>query len=154
MYFENLNKKVKSIDAIGSVLITGIEKDDEDEDDDESGDDVGDNLTQEQVNSLRHVIITKNGEKEIKAYMKKIGEGGDDDVCFFSTFSGDATIKSIPTMVKSILKKKQLPNQFDALFAMTYALNVYDVWMYDNESYEPGKQKFDTLFRQGVLFSY
>lgn len=140
VHFLLLQSTIESLSALGSVLIVGIEKegneDDEDEDDEDDDED-DDCYTEEQINSLRHIIVTENREKEVERSTRKFGGGG--DFAMFNTNTGNQTILKIPIALKKCLKKKTLPETFDALFAMTYALNNFDSWMYDNEMYEPGE---------------
>ena len=51
---------------------------------------------------------------------------------------GNIVCHGIVGEVKKALKKASLPEQFDALFALTYNLKSYDFWMHDNECWEPG----------------
>ena len=67
------------------------------------------------------------------------GQSGD-GFCMFNTHSGNTIIAGIPKQVQKALKKKTVPEQFDYLFALTYALNEYDYWMNDNEEWGKGVQ--------------
>lgn len=138
-HFLALEKKIESLSALGSVLIAGIEQegDDEDEDDDEDEEDDDVCYTEEQIKGLRHIIITANREKQIERCTYKFGGG--DGFVMSNTHTGNETIHYIPIVIKKSMKKKSLPETFDALFAMTYAINNFDTWMYDNEEYGAGK---------------
>ena len=52
--------------------------------------------------------------------------------------TGNDVILNLAKMVKKALNKATLPQRFDALFALTFALNQIDSWMHDNECYERG----------------
>jgi hypothetical protein len=49
--------------------------------------------------------------------------------------------------VKKALRKRALPERFDALFGLTWALLQHDFWMMDNECYEVGGQCETSLAR-------
>ena len=137
IHFLLLEKKIESLSALGSVLIAGIEGNgDEEEEDEEDEDTVC--YTAEQIRGLRHIIITKNREKEIERNTNRFGGGGDYMV-MFNTQTGNEAIHYIPIVLKKSMKKNSLAEKFDAVFAMTYALNNFDSWMYDNEEYGAGK---------------
>lgn len=140
-HFLCLERKIESLSALGSVLIAGVEQegDQDDEDDDEDEDDIC--YTDEQIKGLRHIIITKNREKEVERSTNKFGDG-DDFMAMFNTHTGNETIHYIPIVVKKSMKKKTLSERFDALFANTYALNNFDTWMYDNEEYGAGEKEY------------
>ena len=49
------------------------------------------------------------------------------------------TISAIPGRVRKATNAKlPLTARFDALLGLTFALNNWDVWMYDNEEYGEG----------------
>jgi hypothetical protein len=137
IHFLLLEKKIESLSALGSVLIAGIEGDDEEDDEEEDDEDDDVCYTAEQIRGLRHIIITKNREKEIERSTNRFG-GGDDCIAMFDTQTGNEAIHYIPIVLKRSMKKKTLSERFDALFAMTYALNYFDTWMVDNEEYGAG----------------
>ena len=120
-------------DCIASLLIVGIA----------SNLNEGEQVqtpTAEQMQQLRYVLITKAREKA----MDKIedfctgGQAGDEMV-WFNTGTGNEICFGIPSKVQAALRKKTLPQRFDALFALTHGLYESDVWMCDNECYGPGE---------------
>ena len=66
------------------------------------------------------------------------GQAGD-EMMFFNTSTGNDICFGIPKKVQAALKKKTLPQRFDALLALTHGLWAYDHWISDNECYEPGE---------------
>lgn len=137
-HFLKLNETIERLSAPGSVLIVGIKKtgddDDDDYDDEDEDDEIDENesYTDEQINNLRHIIITENREKEFERNTRKYG------LSFSNTHTGNATIYQIPQSIKKYMKKPTLSESFDGMFAMTYALLNFDTWMYDNEEWGEG----------------
>mmetsp|Transcript_7781 Transcript_7781/g.13096 ORF Transcript_7781/g.13096 Transcript_7781/m.13096 type:complete len:296 (-) Transcript_7781:65-952(-) len=139
-HFLKLNETIERLSSPGSVLIVGIKKEGDDEDDDEYDDeeeeddeiDEEESYTEEQINNLRHIIITENREKEFERNTRKFGAS------FGNTHTGNCTIYQIPQSIRKYLKMPTLSETFDGLFAMTYALHNFDSWMYDNEEWGPG----------------
>lgn len=58
----------------------------------------------------------------------------------FNTSSGNDVVFGIPGEVKKALAKKTMPERFNALLGLTYALKDIDFWMNDNEFWEEGDQ--------------
>ena len=58
---------------------------------------------------------------------------------WFNTNSGNIVIDGIPNQVKKAKAKKTIPEQFDRMFALTYALKELDFWMHDNECWGEGE---------------
>lgn len=132
-FFDHLEATVKSKGAKGPMMIVGIEgdEDDEDEEDDEKPEV---DYSEEQLATLRYVLITNKREKALDKFM----QFADPDDGFFTTSTGNQIIMQIPGEVNKILKMKAIPDRFDALFALTYCLNDLDMWMNDNECWEEG----------------
>jgi hypothetical protein len=91
------------------------------------------NFTEEQMNSLRFVMITKNREAQIEAMERLVlGDQYDSPFMAFSTRYSYHVLDTWGT-VKSRLSRMSPDKKFDALFAYTSTLLDYDVWMHDNE---------------------
>ena len=58
---------------------------------------------------------------------------------WFNTGTGNEICFGIPNKVQAALRKKSLPQRFDALSALAHGLYESDVWMRDNECYGPGE---------------
>ena len=136
IYFDRLKNVTERINGLGSLLISGIERDedDEEEDGDEEKDIDLNKYTEDQISTLRHVLITKRRDKAMKNGQKV----SDPEDGWFNTNTGNIVIQSIPGEIKKILKKSTIPEKFDYLFGLTYALYIDDSWMYDNEEWGEG----------------
>ena len=125
-YQERLQRVMEEHGCIGSMLIIGIDGPER-------------ALTAQEMETLRHVLITKSREKALTKAMDFCTCGQADDACMiFNTRSGNEVILGIPRQIKSALSKKSLPARFDALFALTRGLQAYKFWMHDNECYGEG----------------
>eukprot|EP00900_Chrysochromulina_parva_P020209 jgi/Chrpa1/2821/Chrysochromulina_OHIO_Genome00010107-RA len=58
----------------------------------------------------------------------------------FGTSEGNQICIGLPREVKKALKLKTLPERFDTLSALTYAIKEYVFWMNDNECWESGAE--------------
>lgn len=121
-------------------MIRGITKtrgEDESEDDDEDSEEEEDTskYTAEEMKTLRYVFITK--EREFHLDMMKdyvLGEQANDMVMMFNTsFSYEIKDGFYEYRDMSWKELKTPAEKFDSLFAYTYLLKMYDVWMHDNE---------------------
>lgn len=138
-YFEKMDKVCNDHHAEGWIMIQGIDRRrDDDDDNDEGCDGEGKKEksfvhTKEALDSLRYIAVTKSRnsflDKAIK--MARAGDRG-------NTAAGNDVIWSIIPWVNKAKKQKTLPLKFDAMFALTYALFYYDLWMRDNEMYGEG----------------
>jgi len=135
-HFKLLEETIASCSALGSCLIVGIDRDDSDSTESSSSDE-DEELTEEQVLSLRRIIITENREKALRR-ATKFATGGQRGCMMFNTDSGNMLIAELPREIRKAMKKVSLPDQFDALFGLTYSIYQYDYWMTDNEMYGPG----------------
>jgi hypothetical protein len=88
--------------------------------------------TAEQVSRLRHVLLPPARKAAFSAALSAAEQGDG------NTHAGNMVIYRIPRQVKAALAKPTPAQRFDALFALTFALNVYDNWMQDNECWEEG----------------
>lgn len=129
LYFERLGSVIAREQAEGCILVRGIETDDANEDDDSNKE-----YTADQLASLRHIIITKNRNALLKKATKVVTCGqSNNSIMMFDTSSGNEVIMGLPREIAKAMKKKTLAAKFDALFALTFALQKYDCWMNDNE---------------------
>lgn len=156
-YFDRLSEKVTETAAIGAILIRGLPEDD-DEDDDEEDEEAESGkeekpLTKDQVDSLRHVMMTKNRKKMLEQAGKEITGGQAGDYCMmFDTNSGNQAIYSILELTEKAMKKKSLPDKFDAMFGLTMNMDRYDFWIQDNELYGEGGNHCSCLLFLFLIF--
>jgi len=137
-YFKRLEDAQDKYNCVGSMLVVGVNSagsDDESEPDEEP------EYTSEQILQLRHILITKPRAK----YLEKADDfcscgQADGGFAMFNTSDGNQICFGIPKQVQAALKKKTMPERFDALFALTNGLKSYDFWMHDNECWEPGQE--------------
>ena len=141
-YFARLEKALTDHNCKGSMLVMGIQSDkDSDDDDDDDEQEQEQEYTEEQIATLRHILINDSRDKALEAGHSFASCGQSDDDCglaMFNTSSGNQVILGIPAEVKKALKKGTAAAQFDALFGLTHGLKNYDFWMHDNECWEPG----------------
>jgi hypothetical protein len=139
VYMENMSAFIKEKGYMGSLLVKGIgrnpEADSEDEEDEEDQQD-NDNITQEQMDCLRFVLITQNRADKLEEMQALIlgDQNGASFMMFNTSFS--YTVHDSLEQLKSLLKGKanKTPAQkLDLLFAYTHTVKEYDVWMHDNE---------------------
>eukprot|EP00008_Paramoeba_atlantica_P004395 CAMPEP_0201483564 /NCGR_PEP_ID=MMETSP0151_2-20130828/7760_1 /ASSEMBLY_ACC=CAM_ASM_000257 /TAXON_ID=200890 /ORGANISM="Paramoeba atlantica, Strain 621/1 / CCAP 1560/9" /LENGTH=262 /DNA_ID=CAMNT_0047866757 /DNA_START=22 /DNA_END=807 /DNA_ORIENTATION=- len=141
-YFSLLDKKSKELDAVGSMLVCGIQKEEEDDDEEEGAgkeEDAIKHLTEAEASKLRHLIVTKNREKEIEKGLKFASNGQHGGFfCMFNTSDGNAVISGIAGQLRRVQRIKTLPQQFDALLGLTVGLKEYECWANDNEYWGEG----------------
>jgi hypothetical protein len=139
-YFKLLDKAISDHGCLGSMLIVGVDSNESDEDYDEDEHlTAPKELTADQVAKLRHILINDSRDAALKAALDFVMCGqADDFIKIFNTSDGNNIVFGIPIEVKKALKKKTLPQRFDALFALTYGLKTTDFWMNDNECWGPG----------------
>mmetsp|Transcript_14303 Transcript_14303/g.33207 ORF Transcript_14303/g.33207 Transcript_14303/m.33207 type:complete len:149 (-) Transcript_14303:2018-2464(-) len=87
------------------------------------------------MDTLRHVLITKNRDQQLKAMEKLVlGEqAGESTLMFTTSFSYDVLHGFDFFHLHEYSRIKSKPEKFDKLFAYTYRLKEHDVWMHDNE---------------------
>lgn len=154
-YFKRLWDTVEVQSAVGYCLIIGIPEDDEnDQGDVENDEDVEDkerngmkekkNYSKDQIDSLRHVVITKNRAKQLEKAtdMATCGQAG--DCCrIYNTQSGNDIIYGIDRWMKNAKSLRTAALRFDAYFALTFAINRNcSVWAQDNEMSGEGSTLF------------
>uniref|UniRef100_A0A7S0ACX6 Uncharacterized protein n=1 Tax=Minutocellus polymorphus TaxID=265543 RepID=A0A7S0ACX6_9STRA len=143
-YFKHLTAFQDKHDFLGQMLIKGVSRsgggDSDDEDYDAYGSDDEEafnaKLTDEQMAGLRFVLITQNRSDQLDAMREYVlGDQANDGILMFNT-SFSYGIHDGFYLLKSGMyakKAKTSSQKFDLLFAYTYTLKEYDVWMHDNE---------------------
>jgi hypothetical protein len=131
-YFARLQAKQTEIGALGSMLVTGIDTgDDEYEKEDEEGGEMKEEpvYTQEQVDTLRHMLITARRNEALEATKDDVLAGsigyepGEDAFCLcFNTSYADHCAALVAKMVKMSLAKAKLPRTFDTLVGRVHWL--------------------------------
>ena len=133
-HFERLHAKITELGALGQMLVVGV-RGEYNEDEDEYDEVDEDNLTAAQMSQMRHIIITKQREKQLKAAERRVlgDQAGDDFLSFNTSFSYEI----LPEIEKMAGKKtNDATKRFDELFAFTYYINEHDTWVHDNEDAE------------------
>merc|ERR1712216_559442 len=93
-----------------------------------------------EVEKLRHILINKSRDSALKKAHKFASCGQADDPCaMFDTQDGNKICFRIPRMIEKALGNKNLPERFDALFALTHGLTTFGFWIHDNECWEAGE---------------
>mmetsp|Transcript_21923 Transcript_21923/g.47705 ORF Transcript_21923/g.47705 Transcript_21923/m.47705 type:complete len:230 (+) Transcript_21923:314-1003(+) len=137
LHFEKLKSKQDEIGAVGYMVIQGItcDEDNEDDHDDESEhtDDENAKYTEEQMGTLRHVLLTKNRAKQLEAMHDFVlGDQKGNSCPMFSTSFSYAILGGFNEFLH-IYKNKSMSEKFDLLYGYTFNLKEYDVWLLDNE---------------------
>ena len=142
LYFDKLQAKQKAMgsEVLGQLLIKGIPRssDDSDEEDEESDEEEEDTskFTAKQMSTLRYVFITQNRSDQLDQMREYIlGDQANDTIMMFNTsFSYGIHDGFFQFKSGRYAKKAKTPAaKFDMLFAYTFQLMQYDVWMQDNE---------------------
>jgi len=140
LYFEKLWARFKANDekVLGYTIIKFVSSsDDSDDEDDSEGEEEKDKskYTSDQMASLRIVFITQNRSDQLdKMERFVLGDQADQPLMMFGTsysygvYNGFFRFKS-----GMYAKTKGQAAKFDLLFAYTYQLKTYDVWILDNE---------------------
>lgn len=91
--------------------------------------------------------MTKNRKKLLEKAGDVITGGQAGDYCMmFNTNSGNQAIYSILELAEKAMKKKKLPDRFDAMLGLTMGMNAYDFWLDDNELAGEGGNDHGVLF--------
>ena len=152
LYFDQRDefRKRYSEKVVGWVLIKGLEGEDEDEDDDEVDSDLDEekkkNYTWDEMNSMRLVVVTPNRADQLEAMEKLVlaDQYGKHIKMFGTSFSyqvehvwHNVVKPQLVVFSKNNNNESSLmttpSEQLDLLFAFTYMIQLYDVWMYDHE---------------------
>ena len=146
-FFERLTAFQEEHNFLGQMLIKGIPRssgDDSDEEEDEEYDSDDEDaekaynakLTAEQMAGLRFVLITQNRADQLDAMREYVlGDQADDGILMFNTSFSYGIRDGFYAFQSGMYAKKakSWSQKFDLLFAYTYNLQEYDVWMHDNE---------------------
>eukprot|EP00984_Skeletonema_dohrnii_P020833 scaffold10261_cov70-Skeletonema_dohrnii-CCMP3373.AAC.1 len=85
--------------------------------------------------TMRHVFITEKRQSlldEMEQYV--LGDQVDHDIMMFGTSFSYEVLDNFNRYKSTSWKELETPsNRFDSLFAYTFNLRQYDVWMHDNE---------------------
>jgi hypothetical protein len=142
-FFDTLDAVKQRYSIEDAILIRGVQRDDDDEEEEEEEDDDEEDAdrvyTAEELAQLRYVLLTTWRKRMIDDAIKFV-TGGQVGSMFmmFNTNSGNKVCAGIQKQVTKALKLATLPEQFDSLFALTFALDRYDDWLNDNEYWERG----------------
>ena len=136
LFFIKLKKFAKEQkDVLAPMIIKGVSKpreDDEDYDEDEDEEETEEdkaNYTQEQVETMRFILITKKRRDKLNEMNEFVLQ--DEEV--FNTAFSYRIRKSFPAMKRMRNKMKNWSDKFDLLFAYTYTVSQYNNWVQDNE---------------------
>ena len=145
-FFERLTAFQEEHNFLGQMLIKGIprssgddsgEEDEEyDSDDEEAEKAYNAKLTSEQMAGLRFVLITQNRADQLDAMREYVlGDQANDGILMFNTSYSYGIRDGFYAFQSGVYAKKAKTwsQKLDLLFAYTYNLQEYDVWMHDNE---------------------
>jgi hypothetical protein len=137
VFFDKERAFMEEKGYIGSLLVKGIPRDEDNEHQDEEEEEEEEDTskyTQEQMDSLRFIMITQNRADKLDEMRDLIlGDQADSCLKMFNTSFSNTVHDSLYT-IKSLLKKAKNPaDKFDLLFSYTYTVKEFDVWMHDNE---------------------
>jgi hypothetical protein len=145
-YFKKMKSFISENNFIGSLLIRGL-TDDDDEDEYYKYDNKEDrdaalkkknqSYTEEEMNSLRSIMISENRENKLENMRRLIlGKQADDSIQMFNTSFSYEVVDSLIKFRKLYNKLKTPAEKFDLLFGYTFNLSERDVWMHDYEDGE------------------
>jgi hypothetical protein len=114
------------------MITKGIARNEDSDSEDESEEPEG-GFTQEQVDTLRYVAVTLGRDKALrqmeKLVLKEQAGGG---MMMFNTSFSWTLLQTFDEFTKWYTKLTW-PERFDSLFAFTYMLGNFEVWMHDHE---------------------
>jgi hypothetical protein len=139
IFDEELFTFIKAEGLAGSMLIRGIpakdEVDDEDSEDDDD-EDIIPEYTPEQLEHIRHILVTEERGAMVDLYVKKIlGDQAGSRFMMFNTSFSYHVFREHDYLCND-LKRKSLAKKFNLLFAFSYIIMKYDVWLHDHEDEE------------------
>jgi len=143
-HFQRLGDVIRSNNLLGSMLVVGVERNDDSDEDADSEDDEDEKkeepkYTAEEMAKLRHILINESRDKALKKGHAFASCGQcESGLMTFNTSSGNTVILSLPGEIKKALKKKTQAERFDALLGLTHGLKEFDYWMNDNECWGEG----------------
>lgn len=146
--------------GVGYSLIRGVargtkQNDDEDDDDDEIADDDDFDPTecsQEQVDHVRVIIITKERQDRMEEMSKLIlGEQHGQDFMTFNTSFSNRVISAWNAFTVRFQQALEWQEKFDLLLGFTDTLKEHDFWMNDHEVGWGGEKMVEQLGRSWKL---
>lgn len=136
-YFARLDAKLMELGAEQYLMVRGIDVDsDEDEDEDSDGEDKEMDLTKEQCDQLRHLVMTPNRVEEYDEMEREVL--GDQAGCSFTMHSTSFSYHVIDVIQTVTSQRiKCVKARLDRLLGLTIVLNENPTWCYDNEGGDP-----------------
>ena len=117
----------------GGMLIRGIKSDD-DESDEESSEPDNSKYTKEEMDSVRFVLITQSRSDNLDQMHDFIlGDQANSSMMMFNTSFSYHIRDCFFELKEDLSNMRKWDRKFDKLFAFTFLVNRYDVWMHDNE---------------------
>jgi len=143
IYFDKLNavqdRYTGTNKSEGYMLIVGIKSEDDSSEDEEeesknknekTEENKKDKYTQEQVNKMRHIIVTTNREKCVDKGHEFASNGkSKETISMFCTSDGDEVCFGLDSEIKKCMRKKKIAEKFDALLGLTHGLKTYQAWI-------------------------
>lgn len=137
-------------EALGSYPIRGVPRrsDRDDESDGEGEDEDPKKYTQEDMDHVRQIIITKERDAAMKKTRKLVlGAQAEGSVMMFNTSFSYEVLDSFERFKGMHKRAKSWKAKFDLLLGFTDVLNDYDVWMHDHEGGWGGEKMIAGLAR-------
>ncbi len=135
LYFERMKAFQEEHNLPGLMLVKGVNRNEEDEDFEEEEDEEEDNsnLTTEQMETLRFILLTDNRMHLLEEYRQLIlGDQADGGIMMFNTSFSYEVLGSWD-VCKRHLARKSSSNKLDILIAYTHNIMEWDCWIHDNE---------------------
>ena len=132
------------------VPVLGNDDDDIDDDDDDDFDPT--ECSQEQVNHVRVIIITKERQDRMEEMSKLIlGEQHGQSLMMFSTSFSNQVINAWNAFTVRFQEAVNWQEKFDLLLGFTDTLKEHDVWMNDHEVGWGGEKMLEQIARSWKL---
>jgi hypothetical protein len=120
-FFDRMDEVMERWHVAGSCLIRGIKA--ESEEDEIEGKEMSEDLSVYQLSTLRYAMMPSARETALRKAddFATCGQSNR-SLKMYTTTSGNQVIAGIPKELAKINKKKALPERFDGLFALTFAV--------------------------------
>jgi len=130
-FFRRLGEAIEAANCFGSILVA-----DEDPDDDDAllAVNLEEDYSESEISRLRFILINKKRKIEMDkamSFASPSGVGGAVDV--------GKVLLGLSGEVRKAAKRKNGPDRFNALFALTYALAQYPAWIPEAEQNGEGR---------------
>lgn len=79
---------------------------------------------------LRHIILTENREVDLAKALEFVTSEESGSLGQFIATNATAVINTLEAEVENAMDKTTVQAQFDALVTLTYAITIYDHWLY------------------------